>query len=63
MQHPLKMVYRRGKRHWIGKLVECPHIMTQGDTLEELEEHLKDAFRERVLEAVPAGFKMKEITV
>ena len=29
---------------WLGKLLEHPEIMTQGETLEELEENLKDAY-------------------
>ena len=32
------MIYWKGKRFWIGKLLEHPEIMTQGETLEELEE-------------------------
>ena len=29
---------------WIGKLLEHPEIMTQGETLEYLEENIKDAY-------------------
>lgn len=39
----LKMVYWKGDRFWVGKLLEHPEIMTQGETLEELEENIKDA--------------------
>lgn len=38
------MVYWRGEKFWLGKLLEHPEIMTQGETLEELEENLRDAF-------------------
>jgi predicted RNase H-like HicB family nuclease len=41
----LTMVYWQGERFWLGKLLEHPEIMTQGETLEELEENLKDAYR------------------
>jgi predicted RNase H-like HicB family nuclease len=40
----MKMVYWKGDRFWLGKLLEHPEIMTQGETLEELEENLRDAY-------------------
>jgi predicted RNase H-like HicB family nuclease len=63
MQHRVTMVYWKGERFWLGKLLEHPHIMTQGETLEELEDNLKDAYREMVLEDVPADYEMKEIAL
>ena len=32
----LTMVYWKGEQFWLGKLLEHPEIMTQGETLEEL---------------------------
>jgi predicted RNase H-like HicB family nuclease len=63
MQHRLTMVYWKSERFWLGKLLEHPEIMTQGETLEELEENLKDAYREIVLEDVPERYEMKEIAL
>ena len=63
MQHRLTMVYWKSERFWLGKLLEHPEIMTQGETLEELEENLKDAYREVVLEDVPEHYEMKEIAL
>jgi len=57
------MVYWQGERFWLGKLLEHPDIMTQGETLEELEENLKDAYRLLVLEDVPADARMKELAL
>jgi predicted RNase H-like HicB family nuclease len=57
------MVYWQGERFWLGKLLEHPEIMTQGETLEELEENLKDAYRLMVLEDVPADARMKELAL
>lgn len=37
--------------------------MSQGETLEELEENLRDAYREMVLDDVPAEHSIKEIVV
>jgi len=63
MEHHLKMVYWKGEKFWLGKLLERPEIMTQGETIEELEENLKDAYRMMVLEDVPEGYLTKEITL
>jgi len=63
MQHRLTMVYWKGEQFWLGKLLEHPEIMTQGETLEELEENLKDAYRMMVWEDVPDDYEMKEIAV
>jgi predicted RNase H-like HicB family nuclease len=57
------MVYWKGERFWLGKLLEHPEIMTQGETLEELEENLKDAYRSLVLEDVPADAQIKELAL
>ena len=45
------MVYWKGEPCWLEKLLEHPEIMTQGETLEELEENLKDAYRMMVWES------------
>ena len=37
METKLKMVYWKGEKFWVGKLLEYPDIMTQGKTLKELE--------------------------
>ena len=63
MGHRLKMVYWKGDRYWLGKLLEHPEIMTQGETLEELEENLKDAYLLMVMEDVPANHQTKEIAL
>ena len=45
MQTQLKIVYWKGDTHWLGKFIDHPEIMTQGETLEELEENLRDALK------------------
>ncbi|MFN3593425.1 MAG: hypothetical protein ACK4TK_01920 [Thiobacillaceae bacterium] len=59
----LKIVYWKSDRFWVGKLLEHPEIMSQGETLEELEENLKDAYLSMVMEDVPARYEVKEIVV
>ncbi len=63
MQLRLKRVYWKGDHYWLGKLLEHPEIMTQGETLEELEENLKDAYLLMVMEDIPADHQTKEIVV
>lgn len=41
----------------MGKLLEHPEIMTQGETLEELEENMKDAYLLMTMEGVPKKHK------
>jgi len=50
MNVTLNMVYWRGEQFWLGKLVDHPEIMSQGETLEELEENPRDAWREMLLD-------------
>ncbi len=59
----LKMAYWKSDRFWVGKLLEHPEIMSQGETLEELEENLKDAYLSMVMEDVPEQYEVKEIVV
>jgi predicted RNase H-like HicB family nuclease len=57
------MVYWKGEHCWLGKLLEHLEIMTQGETLDELEENLKDAYRLLVLDEVSADAQMKELVL
>jgi predicted RNase H-like HicB family nuclease len=61
METKLKMVYWKGDKFWLGKLLDHPEIMTQGETLEELEENIRDAYRLMALEDVPVDHKIKEL--
>jgi len=62
-QQKLTMIYWKSDRFWLGRLREFPDIMTQGLTLKELEENMRDAYRMMVLDDVPEGYALKEITV
>jgi len=46
MNTQLRMVYWQGERFWLGKLVDHPEIMSQGESVEELEVNLRDAYVE-----------------
>jgi len=55
------MIYWKGDRFWLGKLLDHPEIMTQGESIEELEENLKDAYRMMLMDDVPEQYEIKEI--
>jgi len=63
METRLKMIYWKGKEYWVGRLLEHPEIMTQGETLEELEENMKDAYLLMAMDDVPDEHKIKELTL
>jgi len=63
MNTEMTMIYWKSKKLWLGKLKERPEIMTQGRTMKELEENLKDAYRMMVMEDVPAEHGEKAIAV
>jgi len=59
----LTLIYWKGERFWLGKLLEHPEIMTQGETLEELEQNIRDAYLMMALEDVPGDYRVKKIAV
>lgn len=61
MNKKLNLVYWKGKKFWVGKLLEYPEIMTQGETIAELEENIKDAYLLMTLEDVPEEHQIKEL--
>ena len=61
METKPKMVYWKGEKYWVGKLLDHPEIMTQGETLEELEENIKDACTLMAMDDVPEQHQIKEL--
>ena len=59
----MTMIYWKSDKFWLGKLLEHPAIMTQGKTLEELEENLKDAYLLMAMDDVPEEYEMKKIAI
>ena len=60
MYTKIKMVYWKGEKFWLGKVLEHPEIMSQGETLEELEENLKDAYKLMLMDDVPSDYGLKK---
>jgi predicted RNase H-like HicB family nuclease len=63
IERNLTLIYWKGKKYWLGKLLENPDIMTQGKTVQELVENIKDAYYQMTLDEIPSDFRIKEITV
>jgi predicted RNase H-like HicB family nuclease len=63
MKTKMTMIYWKGEKFWLGKLLEHPEIMTQGETLEKLEENIKDAYLLMAMDEVPKEHRMREIAI
>ena len=63
MDAKMTLIYWKSDKFWLGKLLEHPEIMTQGETLEELEENIKDAYLLMAFDEIPEGYEMKEISL
>lgn len=63
MYTKIKMVYWKGEKFWLGKILEHPEFMSQGETLEELEENLKDTYKLMLMDDVSSNYQLKEISV
>ncbi len=63
VQKNLTLIYWKGQKYWLGKLVENPEIMSQGRTVKELIENIKDAYYQMTLDDVPANYRTIEISV
>lgn len=59
----IKYVRWEDEGGWIGYLQEYPDYWTQGETLEDLQEHLRDLFRDLTSGDVPGIRKVDELTV
>lgn len=63
MDSRFTMVYWKSDHFWLGKLLERPEIMTQGETLEELEENIRDACLAMATDDVPENYQTKQIAL
>jgi len=63
MMETKKYVYWQEDDMWVGYLEEYPDYMTQGETLEELKENLKDIYKELTSGAIPHVRRVAELEV
>jgi len=48
---------------WLGYLEEFPDYMTQGESLADLEEHLRDLYKDLAGGLIPCARKVAELQV
>jgi|GEM_PF-696660 len=59
--HQTKMIYWKSEKFWLGKLTEHPEIMSQGETIQELKENLKEACHLMCLKDAANHFPIRKI--
>ncbi|MBK1629331.1 hypothetical protein CKO31_00995 [Thiohalocapsa halophila] len=59
----LRFVYWQDDAFWLGYLEEFPDYMTQGESLDELEENLRDIYKELTSDTLPLVRRVGELDV
>lgn len=59
----VKIVYWEEEDCWIGYLREFPDYWTQGDTLEDLESHLRDLYADLASGELPGIRRVADLAV
>ncbi len=57
----LRYVYWQDGKFWLGYLEEYPDYMSQGESLEDLQEHLRDLYMDLSRGHIPAVRKVAEL--
>lgn len=63
MMKTKKYIHWQEDDMWIGYLEDYPDYMTQGETLEELKENLRDIFRELTSGNIPCVRRVDELEI
>lgn len=67
MRHAFTLEFWRDEGWYVGRLMEVPGVFSQGETLEELEDNIRDAYdlvlADSASAASPAGAESKPIEV
>jgi hypothetical protein len=58
-----RYVYWRDGNHWLGYFDEYPDYVTQGESVEDLQEHLKDLYRDLTGMEIPGIRRVAELSV
>ncbi|MBE0656190.1 MAG: type II toxin-antitoxin system HicB family antitoxin [Bryobacteraceae bacterium] len=59
----LRYIHWQDGRMWLGYLEQYPDYLTQGESLEELEENLRDLYRDLTSGQIPGVRKVAELSV
>lgn len=59
----IKIVYWQDGDAWLGYLQDYPDYQTQGETLDDLKEHLRELYADITSGQIPGIRKVDELTV
>lgn len=59
----IKYIYWQDEDMWLGYLEEFPDYWTQGETIEELEQNLRDIYQELASGSIPHIRRVAELEV
>ncbi len=59
----VNIIYWKDEGGWVGYLQEYPDYWTQGETFEDLKEHLKDLYKDISDDEIPGIRKVGELVV
>ncbi len=59
----VRYVYWQHEDMWLGYMEEFPDYMTQGETLEELQENLKDIYHDLTSGKIPGVRRVAELPI
>jgi hypothetical protein len=59
----VKIVYWEEGGAWLGYLQDYPDYWTQGKTLDDLKEHLRDLYRDITSGEIPGIRKVEELVI
>jgi len=59
----IKFIYWQDDNMWIGYLDEYPDYLTQGESLEELRENLRDVYNDLTGGTIPCVRRVAELRV
>ena len=58
-----KYIYWQDQDHWLGYLQDYPDYWTQGESLEDLQAHLRDLYLDLTSGEIPGVRKLAELTL
>jgi predicted RNase H-like HicB family nuclease len=59
----VRYIYWQDKDMWLGYLEEYPDYMTQGQSIEELQENLKDLYEDLTSGQIPGVRRVAELRI
>ena len=59
----VRYVYWQDGDTWLGYVQEFPDYLTQGESLQDLEEHLRDLYEELTSGRIPAVRRVAELQI